>query len=467
MTTQKLCGLFLFAVSVSLFGTTLMQHQTASAKPRPDTQGFLDAPPPRETERSPERDAQRLAEHEARQERPLNPTEKLGKQLFFDENLSMPRGQACASCHDPGTGFTSPSSEINAAGAVVPGAVEERSGNRKPPSVAYAGGSPVLHFEGTDGGRGRWIGGLFCDGRATGQTLGDPLVEQATEPFLNDLEQNLNDVKDVIRRVARSDYADLFERVWGKGSLKPDDIEATFELIGRSIAAYERSKEVSAFTSKYDFVLRGKATLTEQEAFGLELFNGKAACFFCHTSAEGEDGSAPVFTDFTYHNIGTPKNPDNPFYSQPRRINPDGEDFIDEGLGGFLRSAGYASEVYTAELGKHKVPTLRNIDKRPSKDFVRAYGHNGVFKSLEEIVHFYNTREVEDWPAPEVTENVNPFIGDLGLTADEEAAVVAFLKTLSDGYKPPRIRLDGPESEGADQNTDAQVPPSTGGRPKR
>ncbi|MGB1126556.1 MAG: hypothetical protein ACPG4Q_15245, partial [Phycisphaeraceae bacterium] len=94
--------------------------------------------------------------------------------------------------------------------------------------------------------------------------------------------------------------------------------------------------------------------------------------------------------------------------------------------------------VYTAELGKHKVPTLRNIDKRPSKDFVRAYGHNGVFKSLEEIVHFYNTREVEDWPAPEVTENVNPFIGDLGLTADEEAAVVAFLRTLTDGYKPPR-----------------------------
>lgn len=444
MTAQKLCGLFLFAVAVLLAVSVMAPQQKANAKPRPDTQGLLDVQAPNEAQRSAPRDGEQQAARE------LSPQEKLGKKLFFDENLSMPRGQACASCHDPGTGFTSPSSEINAAGAVMPGAVEERTGNRKPPSVAYAGGSPVLHFQGTDGGAGRWVGGLFCDGRATGQTLGDPLVEQATEPFLNDLEQNLNDVKDVIRRVARSEYAGLFERVWGKGSLKPDDVEGTFEKIGRSIAAYERSHEVSAFTSKYDFVLQGEAELTEQEALGLQLFNGKAACFFCHSSAVSDDGEPPVFTDFTYHNIGTPKNPENPFYDQPRRINPDGEDFIDEGLGGFLRTAGFATAVYEAELGKHKVPTLRNVDARPSQDFVRAYGHNGVFKSLEEIVHFYNTRDVEDWDAAEVQVNVNPFIGDLGLTDDEEAAVVSFLKTLTDGYKPPR---DKPDPNGQDDGT--------------
>lgn len=431
MTTQRLCGLFLLSVSILLVLTTLTPEQQAIAKQKP------------QTAESNERDV----EHEQK----LSPKELLGKKLFFDERLSMPRGQACASCHDPEAGFTSPSSEINAAGAVIPGAVEERTGNRKPPSVAYAGDSPVLSFQGFDGGQGGWVGGLFCDGRATGQTLGDPLVEQATEPFLNDLEQNLDDAKDVLRRVARSEYADLFKRVWGQNSMKPDDVEGMFEMIGRSIAAYERSFEVSAFTSKYDSVLKGEAELTEQEAMGLQVFNGKAACFFCHSSAQGDDGKAPLFTDFTYHNIGTPRNPDNPFYDQPRRINPDGEDFIDPGLGGFLESEGYASEVYLAELGKHKVPTLRNVNARPSKDFVRAYGHNGVFKSLEEIVHFYNTRDVEDWAAPEVEQNVNVFIGDLGLTADEEAAVVAFLKTLSDGYKPPHSdRSEQPKRDDRD-----------------
>jgi cytochrome c peroxidase len=90
------------------------------------------------------------------------------------------------------------------------------------------------------------------------------------------------------------------------------------------------------------------------------------------------------------------------------------------------------------ELGKHKVPTLRNVDKRPSPDVVKAYGHNGFFKSLEEITHFYNTRDVEPWAPPEIPENVNSDeLGNLGLTAGEEADIVAFLKTLSDGFLPP------------------------------
>jgi hypothetical protein len=86
--------------------------------------------------------------------------------------------------------------------------------------------------------------------------------------------------------------------------------------------------------------------------------------------------------------------------------------------------------------GKHKVPTLRNVDKRPGRAFPKAYMHNGVFKSLEEVVHFYNTRDVEDWPPPEVTENVNTDeLGDLGLTLEEEHLIVAFMRTLSDGYQ--------------------------------
>jgi len=215
------------------------------------------------------------------------------------------------------------------------------------------------------------------------------------------------------------------------------DVAGTYERIARSIAAYERSVEVNPFSSKYDRYLEGQAELTDEEASGLELFEGKAMCSACHISEPGPSGEPPLFTDFTYDNIGVPKNPDNPFYEMPKKWNPDGKNWIDPGLGGFLKSAGYDTLVYEAEWGKHKVPTLRNVDKRPYPGFVKAFGHNGFFKSLEEIVHFYNTRDVETWPAPEVSENVNTDeLGNLGLTADEEAAIVAFMKTLTDGYTP-------------------------------
>jgi cytochrome c peroxidase len=98
------------------------------------------------------------------------------------------------------------------------------------------------------------------------------------------------------------------------------------------------------------------------------------------------------------------------------------------------------------------VPTLRNVDMRPRQDFVKAYMHNGYFKSLKEVVHFYNTRDVlprcelgspgekiSCWPAPEDPTNVNHRqLGNLGLTGEEEAALVAFLRTLADGYSLTR-----------------------------
>lgn len=87
----------------------------------------------------------------------------------------------------------------------------------------------------------------------------------------------------------------------------------------------------------------------------------------------------------------------NPFYVLPRKWNPDGEDWVDYGLEGFLKGAGFPAEVHVPELGKQKVPTLRNVDLGPNGDFVKAYAHNGFFKSLEEIVHFYNTRDIEAW----------------------------------------------------------------------
>jgi cytochrome c peroxidase len=360
--------------------------------------------------------------------------EELGKFLFFDTNLSTPPGQSCAACHAPATGFTGPDSAVNAGMAVYAGAIHTRFGNRKPPSAAYGGDSPVLYF---DEDEGLWIGGMFWDGRATGWVLGDPLAEQAQGPFLNPLEQNNPNAKFVVDRVAQSSYAYLFEQAWGLGSLNRKDVLGTYEQIARSIAAYERSAEVNPFSSKFDYYLKGQATLTAQEADGLALFEGKAMCSACHLSAPGPNGEPPLFTDFTYDNIGLPKNPMNPFYYAPPSVNPDRGQWIDPGLGGFLKAAGYPPEVYEPEWGKQKVPTLRNVDKRPYPEFVKAFGHNGFFKSLEAIVSFYNTRDVGMWPPPEVAENVNTDeLGNLGLTAEEEAALVAFMKTLTDGYTP-------------------------------
>lgn len=378
----------------------------------------------------------------------LSPVEELGKALYFDTNLSSSADMACASCHAPESGFVGPSSEINATTSVYPGAVPTRFGNRKPPSAAYAMGG-LLHYDSIEE---VWIGGTFWDGRATGWTLGDPLAEQAQGPFLNPVEMNVASSVDVCNVVQASSYADLFEMVWGYGSIDCGAGVADFyDKVGHSIAAYEKSAEVNPFSSKYDMYLQGKAHLTGQEKQGLRLFEGKAMCSACHITDPGSNGEPPMFTDFTYDNLGVPKNPANPFYTQPAWVNPDGAAWIDKGIGGFLAAAGYDEDVFMPEMGKQKVPSLRNVDMRPYSGFVKAYGHNGYFKSLQSIVHFYNTRDVlptcdivknpkegmNCWPAAEYAATVNhDELGDLGLKPREEEALVEFMKTLSDGYKP-------------------------------
>ena len=393
----------------------------------------------------------------------LTPKEQLGKSIFFDTNLSLNRNQACAGCHGPEAGWTGVSSDTNAHGAVYQGSVAGRFGNRKPPSSAYATLSPIF---GTNSS-GDFLGGNFWDGRATGAHLGNPAADQAQGPFLNPVEQALSDAACVVYRVCTAaSYPVRFVSVWGTAPCNiawSSGVDAlcagenimvplsagdratsndTYDKIALSIAAFEGSAEVNAFTSKFDAALANKAVLSAPEANGLALFQGKAMCNNCHIST----GHRPLFTDFTYDNLGAPKNPENPVYA----ANPN---FVDQGLGGYLQGAGYPAAVYEAQLGKAKVPTLRNLDLRPSGDFVKAYGHNGYFKTLEGIVHFYNTRDVlapcpgdytepqaleaNCWPAPEEPMNVNrDELGALDLTADEESAIVAFLKTLSDGYTP-------------------------------
>jgi len=367
----------------------------------------------------------------------LTPIERLGRQLFFEQRLSVNKNQACAACHAPAYGWTGPDSAINATGSVYEGSVPGRFGDRKPPASAYAGESPLLHVTNL----GTWVGGMFWDGRATGWTLGDPLAEQAQGPFLNPLEQALPTPSAAVSLVCGSWHRFLFVAVWGAGACD-GDVSLAYERVARSIAAYERSREVNPFSSKYDAFLAGRATLSEPEARGRALFDGKGRCSACHPSAMRAAGKPPLLTDFTYDNLGVPKNPLNPFYYE-KAFNPQGTAFVDLGLGGFLKAAGHPASIYEPQLGKFKVPSLRNVDLRPGGLLVgrrvKAYGHNGYFKSLKEIVHFYNTRDVPGagWPAPEYEPTVNRAeLGNLGLTDAEEDDLVAFLKTLSDGFGP-------------------------------
>ena len=369
----------------------------------------------------------------------LSSTEVLGKLLFFDQNLSINGNQSCATCHDPAAGWTGPHPGINAHGAVYEGSVPGAFGDRKPPSAAYATQSPVLHID----RKGLFVGGNFWDGRATGETLGNPAAEQAKGPFLNPVEQALPSADVLLAKVCASGYAALFLEVWGAEMCDGDNVNAAYDAVGYSIAAYEASAEVNTFSSKFDLTTSGRAKLTKEEQKGLALFTGKGKCAQCHLA----NGRQPLFTDYTYDNLGLPKNPENPVYT----LHPD---FVDPGLGGFLASRADYAAYAEDSMGKHKVPTVRNVGLG-AEGLVKAFGHNGYFKSLEGIVHFYNTRDVKPvcpgdyteaqaraancWPAPEVPENVNEAeLGNLGLKPDEEAAIVAFLKALSDGFPPKK-----------------------------
>jgi cytochrome c peroxidase len=393
----------------------------------------------------------------------LSPMQELGKSIYFDK-ISSPSNMACASCHAPSTGFTGPIPGVNKNTGVYPGVIPQRFGNRKPPAASYATPAPVFHF---DAGEGLFVGGNFWDGRATGEVLGNPAADQALGPFLNPVEQNMPSKEAVLDVIAASQYAWLWEVVWGEpiSTATPEDIAMNYDRIGLAIAAFEASEEVNPFSSKFDMFwgnlqaagmdvtainmmnwrdYRGYG-FNDKELEGLAVFNdeSKGKCALCHV-LEGMGGLPPMLTDFTFDNLGTPKNPDNPFYDMDEvylddgsPINPLGNAWIDPGLGGFLETRPEWAHMAMDNWGKHKVPTLRNVDKRPSEEFVKAYLHNGVFKDLRTVVNFYNTRDVADWPPPEVAINVNTDeLGNLGLSKKEEVLIVKFMTTLSDGYVP-------------------------------
>lgn len=385
----------------------------------------------------------------------------LGKKLYEDVNLSLNRNQSCATCHSlkpsPGTlptpGFVDP---VNVAtgNAVSTGSVAGRFAALNAPSTGYAAFSPFFHWDATEK---LYVGGQFWNGRAA------TLAEQAKAPFLNPDEMAMPSAWAVVTRLKQNtDYVRRFKEVYGLDlgpiparegapakAQPPVSVLAAYDRLAQAIAAFEKSRVFNRFTSKFDFHLAGKTSLGKLELRGLKLFEDeKSKCSACHTSKPGTapDGTLlpPLFTDFTYDNLGLPRN-----------LNIPGKPPADPGLAGHPQIAG--QPMAATERGKHKVMGLRNIA------ITAPYGHNGVFRTLEEFVHFYNTRDTKPevctdnndprfgktcWPKPEIAENVNTEeLGDLKLNTEEEQALMAFMKTLTDGYP--------------DWGKDPKVPPGT------
>jgi cytochrome c peroxidase len=432
-------------------------------------------------------------------------TTLLGKTEIYDMNLSPLGNAACATCHAPYTGFRGSSSFFNATTAAQPGGIpitnatppepNYRIGPRNPQSYAYAAFAPILHYNATQGS---FYGGNFWDMRATGIRLGNPAAEQAEGPPVNPVEMGNIDTACVVWKASDSQYASLITSIWGAQSFaihwpgnvaticaKPGPPPAndplpvhlstvdrgtsnsTYDHITMSMASYESSPDVSAFSSKYDAYLAGNTQLSGAEQHGYELFNGKAGCNQCHLSGTAADSRgtqtpadvAPLFTDFTANNIGLPKNLALPYYCESKpdqtgyTANPAGFAYVDLGIGLTLSGPNNPNPLQWKTLaplfnGTFQTPTVRNVDKRPRPDFVKEYMHNGYLKSLKEVVHFYNTSQalprcaqgsrgekVSCWPPPEYPATLNTTqLGNLGLTSDEEDDIVAFLETLTDGY---------------------------------
>jgi len=295
----------------------------------------------------------------------------LGEKLYHDTTLSRNKTMSCATCHVINAAMVDDRKTARDFGASL-GDDGVSIADRSAHTAAYASFSPRFHF---DSHEGLYIGGQFLDGRSA------DLTEQAKGPFLNPVEMNMPDAASVIQRVKENkDYIAAFKTIYG------DDIfnntQKAYEALATAIATFEKSDTFSPFNSRYDRAQKGDTELSGSEVRGLALFNGKAQCHACHPA----DGDKALFTDFFYDNLGVPVN------HMLRSMNGKGDNFIDNGLYG-------NSQVKEETLkGAYKVSTLRNIA------IMGPYMHNGVFKDLKTVIHFYNTRDVPGAINPETGE---------------------------------------------------------------
>lgn len=359
---------------------------------------------------------------------------QLGRLMFFDASLSASGKLACATCHDPKYAYGPPPGKALAYG----GKDMQQPGTRAVPSLRYLHGAPRFaeqyHFLDGDVGP---VGGFTWDGRA------DSLQDQAKVPLLASNEMANGGAADVAARLVKSGYAGLFRAAFGSHVF--DDPERAFEAGLRALEAFQQEPaEFYPYTSRYDAFLRGEVDLTLEEERGVALFKdpAKGNCASCHLGVT-RAGRPPPFTDFDYVNVGVPRNPKIPANSDPN--------YYDLGLCGPVRR----------DLsGKHELcgffrsPTVRNTAIRD------AFFHNGVFSTLREVIDFYNERDLypekyysrnsdgsvrryDDLP-PGYPDNIDhdPPLdrkpgAERALTPRDIDDLIAFLKTLVDGYTPP------------------------------
>jgi cytochrome c peroxidase len=325
-----------------------------------------------------------------------------GKAIFFDTSLSASGKQSCGTCHVPTRAFTANPATDHGLPVPLGGPNMDQTGFRNAPSLMYASFTPPFSL--TNGP----TGGFFRDGRASS------LATQAEQPFVTPFEMANQDASEVVSRL-RNSAATLqaFTAAYGEAVL--DDPDTALKDMGLALAAFEtEDPSFHPFSSKFDYWLQGQAQLTAQEQNGLNLFNNpvKGNCTACHPSqAQGYDSHA-LFTDFTFDNIGIPRNwqiPANtpgsvsPIDGAPLTVMapvdvPDDAEYayFDMGLCGPFKSAANDPDARvdlsatTSLCGLFKVPTLRNIA------LTAPYFHNGVFQNLHQVIEWYVTRDINN-----------------------------------------------------------------------
>jgi cytochrome c peroxidase len=395
---------------------------------------------------------------------------QLGEKIFQDQALSVSGQQSCATCHVAAYAFAAdPSATGPDHGSPVPlgGPAMDLPGFRNAPSLMYASYTPTFFFDG-DGGPN---GGFFRDGRAA------TLADQAVEPFTTSFEMANADAAAVVVRLQSRPYLAEFTALYGADVL--NDAQQVLQRMGQAIAAYEtEAQEFHPFSSKYDYWQQGKATLTARELHGLSLFNdpSKGNCAACHPSTSGDGVTPPLFTDFSFDNLGVPRNtgiPSDNAASAPAYTPVNSSDgvrsYYDLGVCGPLRDNPGLN--LSGVCGQFKVPTLRNIA------VTAPYFHNGQFPSLLAAIGFYVRRDTspelfypvtadgsatkfDDLPAlygGQFVVNINEPGSDAGyfgnvnnleipynrlmgdqptLNTAEINDLITFLCTLTDGYDP-------------------------------
>lgn len=334
----------------------------------------------------------------------LSDSALIGKLIFFDTNLSEPVGVSCATCHSPMSGFSDPRHTSFSEGSA------HQFGTRNANAISYMTFAPNRRAEVV---RGIWetVGGFFWDGKA------EFLNQQALFPLMNPHEMNIPNFGIASTKIKHASYYPKLEKLFGSASLADSQTIVFYAVT--CLQAFEQSYQVNQFTSKFDFYLKGKVALSAQEMRGMQLFNDttKAKCSFCHLSKPVYYATTDkiLFTDYSYENLGLPKHPD--LAGTP----------VDSGLAKFENNN-------PAEVGRFKTPTLRNVEK------TAPYMHSGIFSTLEDVLKFYNERDINpDFAHPEVPATMNTEdLGNLHLTQQEIADIIAFLKTLTDGYKVPQ-----------------------------